>query len=215
LSLKFLRPITVGRQGDLRRADELMSRALALDPNYARAHSTKGGVLLYQGHLDEAILQNEHALILDPALLSAVNGLSWEHFYLGEFEKSLEFSDRAIRLSPRDPSLEEWYRARSAANLELKQYDRAVEWARRALAIKPNDNIWAHFNIIAALALSGHQAEAHEALQRYLASVPSGPKTITAWKAAASPILVYNDPRYVDMWNRDYEGLRKAGMQEE
>ena len=38
--------------------------------------------------------------------------------------------------------------------------------------------------LVAALALTGHEAEAREALQRYLA-LPStdGPKTIAAWKA--------------------------------
>jgi hypothetical protein len=41
-----------------------------------------------------------------------------------------------------------------------------------------------YFDLIAALALTGREAEAHEALQSYLKSVPDGPKTIAAWKAA-------------------------------
>jgi adenylate cyclase len=200
-------------KADLKRAEELASKALALDPNSASAHTAKAGIVSLQGRHDEAIAENERALALDPALLYAVAGLSWDYLYLGQFEKSLESSDKAIRLSPRDPSLEDWYRARSAANFGLKHYDLAIEWARRAIAIKAN-NLWAYLNLIAALALTGHDAEAREALQNYLASVPSGPKTIAAWKAIAPPFTAQSDPRYLDHWNRSIEGLRKAGLPE-
>jgi hypothetical protein len=56
-----------------------------------------------------------------------------------------------------------------------------------------------HLNLIPALALSGHEAEAHEALQNYLASVPSGPKTIAALKAFATPFTGMPNPRYHDV----------------
>jgi len=56
--------------------------------------------------------------------------------------------------------------------------------------------------LIAALGWTGRQAEAHEAIQRYLALFPTGPRTIAAWKA-------------VNSWDRLIEGLRKAGMPEE
>jgi tetratricopeptide (TPR) repeat protein len=147
--------------------------------------------------------------------LYAVAGLSWDYHYLGQFEKSLEFSDKAIRLSPHDPSLEDWYRARMAANFGLKRYDLAIEWARRAIAIKA-DNLWAYLSLIAGFALTGRDAEAHEALRNYLAAVPGGPKTIAAWKAVAPPFTyAHSDPRYLDMWNWAMEGLRKAGLPEE
>jgi adenylate cyclase len=218
LSLKLFIPVAFGSsadpKADLKRADELASKALALDPNSASAHNAKAGIVSFQGRHDEAIAENERALALDPAQLNAVAGLSWDYLYLGQFEKSLESSDKAIRLSPRDPSLEDWYRARSAANFGLKHYDRAIEWARRAIAIKAN-NLWAYLNLIAALALTGHDAEAREALQNYLASVPSGPKTIAAWNAIAPPFTAQSDPRYLDHWNRSIDGLRKAGLPEE
>jgi adenylate cyclase len=148
---------------------------------------------------------------LDPALLYAVAGLSWDYLYLGQFEKSLEFSDKAIRLSPHDPSLEDWYHAKAAAYFGLKQYDRTIEWIRRAIAIKAT--MWSYGNLIAALALTGHDAEAHEALQNYLASVPAGAKTIAAWKSAAAPFA--RSPRYLETFDRYYDGLRKAGLPEE
>ena len=119
LSVKILVSVAFGSSADpktdLERADELASKALALDPNYAEAHNAKAGIVSLQGRHDEAIAENERALALDPARLYAVAGLSWDYLYLGQFEKSLEFSDKAIRLSPHDPSLENWYRARMAA----------------------------------------------------------------------------------------------------
>jgi tetratricopeptide (TPR) repeat protein len=110
------------------------------------------------------------------------------------------------------------YHLRAAASFGLKQYDQAIESARRAIVISPTNLVvvqWAHFNIIAALALAGHKAEAHEALQNYLASVPSGPKTISAWKVAwAGCCSALHDPGFLETADRYYDGLRKAGMPE-
>jgi adenylate cyclase len=66
---------------------------------------------------------------------------------------------------------------------------------------------------VAALALTGHEAEAHEALQRYLALPSAGPlKTIAAWKALTE--AQHGDPRFVEAHERMYDGLREAGMPE-
>jgi tetratricopeptide (TPR) repeat protein len=66
----------------------------------------------------------------------------------------------------------------------LKNYDQSIEWARQAIAINPNYVQYIHSVLVAALALTGHDAEAREALQRYLALPSTGPlKTIAAWKA--------------------------------
>ena len=68
--------------------------------------------------------------------------------------------------------------------------------------------------LVAALALTGRDAEAREALQRYLALPFTGPlKTIAALKAHL--LRTGGDPRFVEMDERVYEGLRKAGMPEE
>ena len=146
--------------------------------------------------------------------MDAYAGLGWDYLYLGQFEKSLEYFDKAIRLSPHDPALRIWYGGKSLAYFGLKQYDQAIEWARRAIAISPNNNPFPHANLIAALALTGHEAEAREALQRYLASVPSWPRTIAAWKASDphSPVWAV---RAISKLDRYYDGLRKAGMPEE
>jgi tetratricopeptide (TPR) repeat protein len=197
------------------RADELVSRALALDPNYARAHSLKGGILRFQKRFDESIGEYERALSLDPAIVMAFVGLGRDSLDLGQFEKSLEYFDKAIRLSPHDPYLGDWYQGEAAGHFALKQYDQAIEWARRAIAIIPSGtNPWWHLNLIAPLALAGHEAEAHDALQNYLASVPSGPKTIAALKELAAPYLKISSPRALESTDRFYDGLRKAGMPE-
>ena len=67
--------------------------------------------------------------------------------------------------------------------------------------------------LVAALALTGHDVEAREALQRYLALPSTGPlKTIAAWKAFFS--AQGGGPARVEANERLYDGLRKAGMPE-
>jgi adenylate cyclase len=219
LSVKFFLPVALGLstdpKTDLKRGDELVSRALALHPDFGNAHMNKGSILMIQGRPDEAIPEHERALALDPALVDAEALLGFDHLYLGQFEKSLEYFDKAIRLSPRDPYLSGWYEGKSSAYFGLKQYDQAIEWARAAIVTNPNYPA-AHRDLIAAFALTGHEADAREALQRYLALPPIGPRTIAAWKALHAQFSnPRTDPRFLEFLDRLIEGLRKAGMPEE
>ena len=171
-------------KGDLERADEYASKALALDPDWAWNHSLKGGILRFQARYPEAVAEHQRALALDPSNVEAASNVGFDYIMQGrELEKSLEYFDRAIRASPYDPALVNWYGGKAVANFELKRYDQAIEWARQAIATKADYVAYIHATLIAALALSGHDAEAREALKRYLALPSTGPlKTIAAFK---------------------------------
>src|SRR5208337_2079044 len=205
LGSKFYLPVVIGvssdPKGDLERTDELVSKALALDPDYTWPHQLKGEVLRARGRTEEAVAEHERALALDPSNMTAAGSLGFDYERLGEFDKSIEYFDKAIRECPRDPLLAYWYGSKASATFALKNYDQAIELARRTIAINPNYVPWAHTYLVAALALTGHYAEAREALQRYLALPFAGPlKTIAAWKAFTE--AQHGDPRYVEMNER-------------
>jgi adenylate cyclase len=199
---------------DLDRADGLVSRALSWDPNYAPAHLVKAFALQSQFRLDEAIAEDRRAFGLDPSLVEAYWHAGFVMRRLGEFQTSLEYIDKAIRLSPRDPFRASWYADKARTHLALKQYDQAIEWARHAIEITPNEDV-PYLYLIVALALTGQESEAHEALQRYLSN-PGAGRTMATWNSRrAQYVDERTDPRYVDYWDRLMEGLRKAGLPEE
>src|SRR5271165_136795 len=124
-------------KGDLERADELASKALALDPDWTAIHQLKGDILRDQGHNEEAVAEHERALALDPSNVSAATSLGFDYGMHGEFDKSVEYIDKAIRKSPYDPLLVHLYGGKAWANFGLKNYDQAIEWARQAIAVNP------------------------------------------------------------------------------
>ena len=222
LGVKFWVPAALGisddPKGDLERADELESKALALDPDWTWPHDVKGSILREQRRTEEAVAEHERALALDPSNMDAAAQLGIDNRFLGRFDKSLEYLDRAMLASPHDPTLNYWYDSKAWANFGLKRYDQAIEAARRSIAISPNSDPFAHVVLVAALALTDHDAKAREALQRYLSLPSTAPfKTIAAWKAYQMSQVPKQggDPRFVEMSERSYEGLRKAGMPEE
>jgi adenylate cyclase len=103
LALKLWLPAALGLsrdpKADLERADELESKAVALDPDFAWAHGTKGWILQNQGRPEESVPEFERALALDPSGADAYSGLGVDYLALGRFDKSLEVLDKAIRAS--------------------------------------------------------------------------------------------------------------------
>jgi adenylate cyclase len=174
----------------------------------------KGNILRFQGRTEEAVPEDERALALDPSNLMAVVDLGFDYGMLGQFDKGLEYFDKAILLSPHDPFLAHFYGGKAWANFALKRYDQAVEAARQAIAINPDKGVqYIHATLVAALALADHETQAREALKRYLALPSNGQlKTITGFKAYFSE--QGGGPAAVEAGDRIYDGLRKAGMPE-
>jgi adenylate cyclase len=198
---------------DVERADATVSKALALDPNYADAHVAKAWLLWRQRRLDEAIVEDERALALNPAFLDAYVNMGLVYRTLGRFEESLGFFDKAIRRSPNDPAVSASYAIKAGDHIALKQYDQALESARRAIAISPNYAL-ANWYLITALVQSGQDSQAHEALRRYLA-LPGVPATVAALKQETTKYVnERDDPRYVEKWGQLVESMRKAGLPE-
>ncbi len=215
-SIGYIVSIVLGRstdpRADLKRADELASRAIAVDANNQLGHVAKGNVLRVERRFEDAIAEFERALALDPDVAEAYGGVGATYGDIGQYEKAIEFFDKAIRLSPQQTQeLAIWCHGKGVAYFGLQQYDQAIEWARRSIAINPN--FASALGILAAsLGLTGHEAEARNAEQRRAAL--SKIKNIAVLNKAFAP-PPSADPRTRATFDRIIEGLRKAGMPEE
>jgi TolB-like protein len=198
------------READIRRAEEFASRALAADPNSYQAHHAKARTLVAQKRAEEAIIEAEHSLRLNPSFIPTYLDFCQANLMLGLPEKTIEHADRAMRLSPPDPYCYVFYAQQGLAHIMLRQDGRAVECLRRAVANNPQFPTPVAY-LAAALALTGQEAEAREALKRYLAVRTTKTKTIARWREMA-----YSDnSAYLDFRERIHEGLRKSGMPEQ
>jgi adenylate cyclase len=213
LSFKFINPVLTvqsqDREADIRRADELVSRALAIDPNAYAAHHTKALVLLTQKRFEEAIVEAERSLALNPSFVNAYSDLCLANSFLGRPQRAVEYADKAMRLSPRDPLLYVFHLHKGFALALLHQNDQAIEWLRRAIAAAPQ---WPlpQALLAAAFAETGQEAQAREALKRYLSLSGTRARTIAQWKGQ----MPSDNPVFLAYAERVAEGLRKAGLPE-
>ena len=83
-SIRYTVPILLGRstdpRADLKRADELASRAIAVDGNNPIGYLAKGNVFKVERRFDDAIAEFERALALDPNVPEASGALG--HVYV-------------------------------------------------------------------------------------------------------------------------------------
>jgi TolB-like protein/Tfp pilus assembly protein PilF len=214
LSFKYIdRALTLqssDRDADIRKGEDLVSRALAIDPNLPFAHFAKSELLSTEKKFDEAVAEAERALALDPSFVSAYHGLSTAYCFLGEPQKALGYAEKSLRLSPRDPYLYAAQFEKGFALSMLGRDDEALEWISRSTEAAPE---WPLPQAMRAslLALTGHKEEAQATLQLYLSLSTTTAKTIQQWRAlmpSASPVFVAYGQRLID-------GLRQAGMAEE
>ena len=196
----------------IRQADELISRALAIDRNFYWARFAKGYVLVTQKRFDEAIAELEQTLALSPSFVACYAILCEANNFQGRPEQCIEYADKAIRLSPRDPLLAQFYGEKAWALLMLQRDDQAIEWTRRSLAMVPENSIQQAL-LASALALTGRQAEAREALQRYLSLKDTTSKTIAQFRPQHRSFS--DNPKWLAYSDRLIEGLRRAGMPED
>jgi adenylate cyclase len=200
-------------QAAIRQADELASRALAIDPNDYWAHFSKAGVLMAQNRHEEAIVQAERSLSLNPSFIEGYEILCLANNFLGRPDRAIEAADKAIRLSPRDPYIFSNYHTKGWSFFMNAQDDHAIEWLRRSAAAAPGAEPFTYLLLASAYALNGRQAEAQDELKRYLSL--SRTKTTTIAELRKQQLSLADNPTWVAYNERLFEGLRKAGMPEE
>jgi TolB-like protein len=131
LSLKYITPVlhmqSADPQADIQQAERFAARALTADRNFYWAHLARAAVLISQKRHEEAIVELEQTLAINPGFTTAYALLCEANNYLGRPERGLEYVDKAIHLSPRDP-LRYWFYAEKAWALLMEQQDdRAIE----------------------------------------------------------------------------------------
>jgi TolB-like protein/class 3 adenylate cyclase len=205
LASRVLNNTTVSAAADMKRAVKLSEQASAASPRTPLAHHAKGQVLRALRRYAEAIPEYEAVLALDRNWVYAFFALGQCKLFTGSIEETIPLTERAIRLSPRDPQLGVWYSQIARVHMLQSRTDEAIIWLEKARNHTP-----AHSGIRAELAsayaLKGDtdRASAELAEARRL-SADDRYTSIARLNASGQ------------LWSQGtfFAGLRKAGMPEE
>jgi adenylate cyclase len=153
----------------------MSAKALALDPELAEAHASRGVALQFGGRHKEAIAEYERALVLDPDLYAANYFYARFFFAQGDFERAAELFERAtqIRLDDyRSPTmLTAVYRSLGQDEDRERSARLGLERAECELNLHPENSGPAHCGAL-ALAHLGERDRAKDWAARTLAIDP-------------------------------------------
>jgi tetratricopeptide (TPR) repeat protein len=195
------------RAEQVRLAEAAMSRASELTPLDARMHFCRAAVLIALRAPERAFREIELSMSLDRDLPYVHMRAGWIKIFLGCAEEAEGHLSNAMRLSPRDPLLGNWYAILGSADLHLGRLDKAVDRLRKAVEIAPNHE-FSYFYLAAALALQGHGSEAALACK-------VGRRLAPIFRIGKCRAEVQSDnPVFMQQRERVYEGLEKAGLPE-
>ena len=193
----------------LARADEAVTRAIALSPNYAHAHYVKAEVLALSGRFDAALATYDRAIALDPNHAAAYVARGRSLIAIGRAAETVAPVEKAIRLSPRDPDLFIWYYVLCHAHTHLARDAQAIEWCLKSTAT--GKSFWgAWTDLASAYAWRGQKAEAAAAVAELLKVRPG----FTVEQLAQDGSGYSDNPTFRKEFERIVEGARKAGLPE-
>ena len=160
-------------QEAMREAGRSVDRAIALDPQDAKALTIAGHVRAYLHHrLREAVALHERALSLNPNLAMAWALSGYTFAYLGELDEAERRLIRYKKLSPFDPHAVMFDTGRGIVALLKGDYEQTVAISRAVSEMSPGFST-ACKPYLGALGLLGLLDEADQVRKRLLAIEPS------------------------------------------
>jgi TolB-like protein/DNA-binding winged helix-turn-helix (wHTH) protein/Tfp pilus assembly protein PilF len=187
-------------------AAQAISRALAIDPDYALAHYALGHLRVVRGDPAGALASYERVVAVNPSDAWAHARVGAALLALGRFDEVAAHVERARRLSPLEATQVSFGRViAGAAHFHLGQDEAAYQQFQAAARSNPsNHSAWA---LMAALdALHGRSDAAAQALAQLKALRPQA--TVSVFRktnAGNGPALQAGNERY-------FTGLLKAGL---
>jgi TolB-like protein/Tfp pilus assembly protein PilF len=194
-------------QRDIAAAQASINSALAIDRNHVVAHHVSGFLSRLQKRSYAARDSFQTAIELNPNFAPGHAQLGITELELGRPEAVFAAVEKAIGLSPRDPSLGPWLAFVGMAHLHLGNDVDAISWLERA--INQGTPVALHKAYLAsALALAGRLDEARTALAIFKQMNPKA--TITGLRNAARS----DSMAFLNQQERLFKGLRIAGLPE-
>jgi tetratricopeptide (TPR) repeat protein len=159
LAARMLDGITRSAAVDMKRAEDLVGQVLAASPLSSGAHWAKGQLLRAQNRYDEAIPEYETVLASNRNLAGALHALAQCKMLTGSIEETIPLEEQAIRLSPRDPLIGNFYDWMGRVHLLQSRTDEAIVWFEKARSANPR-HANAHIFLAAAYGLKGETERA-------------------------------------------------------
>ena len=148
------------------RAEAAVRQALAIDRTHHLAHYAKGFMHRARGEHQAALAAFTEAVKRNPDFAHAHAQRGAELLYLGRPKDAVSEVQKAIKLSPRSPSLGMFYWIIGRAEFFMGQYAAAIPWLQRSIRLLPD--LWYNrLYLVSAYALSGKQAAAERALDAF------------------------------------------------
>jgi adenylate cyclase len=183
-------------------ADRSIRLALNIENNDERSQWGLAIVLgFFQDKFDEAEAALKRSIEINPNFSIGYGSYGTLLAYAGRAEESIEKTQFAIRLNPKDPSIFFRYSGLCIAYFILAEYEESCKWAKISIERKPE--YWLpHAVLTASLMLMNRTAEATKASEEFLTRFP----TISLHSLPIEPI------RPVTAKKLFYEALAKAGV---
>ena len=212
LVARVLDEMTDTAAADIARADELIGQASAASPNDLRAHFVKGQLLRAQRRCSEAILEYEVVLAANRNMVNALSNLGRCKMRLGLIGEGVAFQEQAIRLSPRDPAMHNWYFRIGEAHLMQSRTEEAIVWLEKSRSLNSATPL-AHAWLASAYALKG---ETERAAGELAEARRLGGEAFISSIARLRAASLFETPAALALYEATYlAGLRKAGVPEE
>jgi len=135
ITAKHLSGVLASQIKQFDRSLQLISSALALNPNYTEAYNNRGLVFKELKRFDEALEDYNKALTLKPDYADALNNRGVVYREFGRLHEALADYSKAIELVP---DYAEVYNNRAGVFIDLKRFDEALADFDKATALKPD-----------------------------------------------------------------------------
>ena len=186
--------------GQIAKIEELLAKAIRIDPTNARAYVSRGRTYHISKRNKEAAEATQNAIKLNPNYADAYAQLAQDTVTPSQYSLAIANIDHAIAFSPHDPDLARWHYIKGKALNYMGRYQDAIMEHQAAL-----DNGYSNWAVYAQLAVAyasmGQQERAEAAVAQ---ARESNPKLTIKWLRGR-----LEEPSVI------FEGLRKAGLPEE
>ncbi len=195
---------STSREQDMERLEKLLTEAVRASPDSSSGRYFLGILRKLQGRIEDSIAEFEETLRLNPSHANAHAQIGHSLIFLGRAQETERHIQKAIRLSPRDPTISFWFLAAGQAAIYLGKYGNAIQWFEKSVASSPK-SVRAYVYLAIAHLLDGNK---EKAAQSATIAKRLAPKLSAKWLQSRASRAGH--PDYVRQHEKVVEAFRAA-----